>query len=76
MQTKIVAIFPLLVLTGACVTTPSASFSEAERASCQRMEEAMGLNAPHDHAAMKGAGMNPMNLSHERCLQILQKDGS
>ena len=72
MRTKTIAILPLLV-GAACATTPSISYTEEERASCQRMEADMGLNSPHDHAAMKGTGMNPMNLSHDRCMQILRK---
>ncbi len=75
MRTKMIAIFPLL-LGAACATTPSRSYTEEERASCQRMEEEMGLNSPHDHSAMKGTGMNPMNLSHDRCMQILRNAGS
>ena len=62
-----------LLLAGACATTPAASYTEEERASCERMEAGMGLDTPHDHAAMKGTGMNPMNLSHERCIQIMGK---
>lgn len=60
---------PLLLL-GACVTT-SPERAAAERASCERMEQDMGLGTTHDHNAMKGMGLNPMNLSHERCQQIL-----
>ena len=63
----------LLLFAGACATTPAASYTEEERASCERMEEGMGLDTPHDHAAMKGTGMNPMNSTHERCMQIMGK---
>jgi len=35
------------------------------------MEQTMGTNTTHDHNEMKGMGMNPMNLSHARCQQIL-----
>ena len=63
----------LLLFAGACATTPAASYTEEERTSCERMEESMGLDTPHDHAAMKGTGMNPMNLTHERCMQIMGK---
>ncbi|WP_370714811.1 hypothetical protein [Sphingomonas sp. IW22] len=42
-----------------------------QRASCERMEQTMGTNTTHDHNEMKGMGMNPMNLSHARCQQIL-----
>jgi hypothetical protein len=64
----IVATLPLIAL-GGCVTTRTATAEE--RASCERMEQDMGLGTPHDHNAMKGLGLNPMNLSHERCVQIL-----
>lgn len=42
-----------------------------QRASCERMEQDMGLRTTHDHGEMKGQGINPMNLSHRRCQQIL-----
>ena len=45
----------LLLLTASCATT-SSSYSEQERASCEQMEQGMGLSTPHDHTAMKGAG--------------------
>ena len=61
-----IAILPLLLL-GAWATTSTAE----QRASCEDMERDMGLGTTHDHAAMKGAGRNPMNLTHERCQQIL-----
>lgn len=61
-----------LLLTASCATT-SSSYTEHERASCEQMEQDMGLSTPHDHTAMKGAGQNPMNLSHERCMRILGK---
>lgn len=64
----IAAALPLLGLAG-CVTTRPATAEE--RASCERMEQSMGLGTTHDHQAMKGQGLNPMNLSHERCQQIL-----
>ena len=53
----------------ACVTTPEATAEE--RASCERMERSMGVHTTHDHQQMKGTGPNPMNLTHERCQQIL-----
>jgi len=52
----------------ACVTTPPTS---AQIESCRAMEGQMGLQTLHDHNEMKGQGRNPMNLSHERCQQIL-----
>lgn len=42
---------------------------------CLEMEKDMGLGTPHDHAAMKGTGRNAMNLSHDRCVQILAQPG-
>jgi hypothetical protein len=62
----------LLLLTASCATTSNSS-TEPEQASCDQMEQGMGLSTPHDHTAMKGAGQNPMNLTHERCVQILRK---
>ncbi len=64
----IAATLPIIGLAG-CATTREATAEQ--RASCERMEQDMGLRTTHDHAAMKGMGMNPMNLSHERCQQIL-----
>ena len=64
----VAAALPLLGLAG-CVTTRPATMEQ--RASCEQMERNMGLNTTHDHAAMKGMGMNPMNLNHQRCVQIL-----
>lgn len=59
------------VLLAGCATTGSRMATAEERASCAKMEEHMGLQSPHDHGEMKGRGMNPMNLSHERCVKIL-----
>jgi hypothetical protein len=59
-----------LTLLGACATVPPTS---AELESCRRMESEMGVGQVHDHNEMKGRGMNPMNLSHARCMQILNK---
>ena len=61
-----IAILPLLLL-GAWATTNTAE----QRASCEEMERDMGLGTTHDHAEMNGVGRNPMNLTHERCQQIL-----
>ena len=66
----IAAALPLLGLVG-CVSPQDATAEE--RASCERMEQNMGLGTTHDHAQMKGQGVNPMNLSHERCQQILRR---
>lgn len=73
MKIKLLAALPMFAL-GACVTTPASV--EAQRASCEKMEADMGLNTTHDHAAMKGLGVNPMNLSHEQCQQILGRTGN
>ena len=53
----------------ACVTTPATSAQEL--AHCERMERDMGADHAHDHAQAKGMGMNPMNVTHARCRQML-----
>lgn len=63
------ALLPATLL-GACATVPPTS---AEVESCQKMESEMGVGVVHDHNEMKGRGMNPMNLSHTRCQQILKQ---
>lgn len=70
-------IFPAVIvasamLVGACATIPPTS---EELASCKQMEGEMGLATRHDHDEMKGRGMNPMNLSHKRCMEILKQSG-
>lgn len=57
-------------LIGACATIPPTS---AELESCRKMESEMGVAQQHDHGEMNNQGMNPMNLSHARCMQILNK---
>ncbi|MGQ3081008.1 MAG: hypothetical protein ACT6RT_23400 [Allorhizobium sp.] len=57
-----------LVSLGGCATTRATA---EQRASCERMEQTMGTNTTHDHGEMKGQGINPMNISHQRCQQIL-----
>jgi len=52
-----------------CVTTTEPS--SQERAYCERMEREMGTDHRHDHAEAKGMGMNPMNVTHARCRQML-----
>jgi len=54
--------------------TPRMATSQ-ERAACAEMEKNMGLGTTHDHAEMKGQGRNAMNLSHDRCVQILAQPG-
>ena len=60
-----------VALLAGCATMRNAT--PEQRASCERMEQAMGTNTTHDHNEMKGMGMNPMNLSHARCQQILAR---
>ena len=67
----IASCMPLLVLAGCATTDPERL--AAERESCERMERDMGLGQTHDHGAMKGQGLNPMNLSHARCQQLLSQ---
>jgi len=57
-----------LVPLAGCATMKA---TPEQRASCERMEQTMGINTTHDHGEMKGQGINPMNLSHQRCQQIL-----
>jgi hypothetical protein len=61
----------LIALAG-CATTQEASVEE--RAYCQGMAERMGLETTHDHGAMRGSPPNSMNISHERCQQIMRED--
>lgn len=68
-KVRIIAVILPALFLGACVTTPPTS---AEVESCRAMESNMGLQTPHDHREMKGQGRNPMNLSHDQCLQILR----
>lgn len=65
-----ISIATALLLSG-CATTGGRMATSAERASCVDMEKNMGLGTTHDHAEMKGMGRNAMNLSHDRCMQIL-----
>lgn len=65
-----IMLVPILALAG-CATTADADELAAQRASCEKMEREMGLDSTHDHQAMKGQGLNPMNLTHERCKQLL-----
>jgi hypothetical protein len=53
----------------ACVTT--AEPGSREFAYCERMERQMGTDHTHDHAVAKGMGINPMNVTHDRCRQML-----
>jgi hypothetical protein len=53
----------------ACVTTAEPSSSEL--AYCQQMERTMGTDHQHDHAHAKGQGLDPMNVTHARCGEML-----
>lgn len=53
----------------ACVTIPADPTQEL--AYCERMERQMGTEHTHDHAEAKGIGVNPMNVTHARCRQML-----
>jgi hypothetical protein len=64
----VISLAVLLLLPG-CVTTPERM--AAQKASCEEMERDMGLRTTHDHAAIKNAGENPMNLTHAQCQKIL-----
>ena len=54
-----------------CATTGGQMATSEQRAACMEMEKKMGLDTPHDHREMKGMGRSSMNLSHDRCMQIL-----
>jgi len=69
MKIHTVAALAFAALLGACATTPP---TDAQIASCRQMEGDMGLANRHDHGETKGQGPNPMNLSHDRCQQILK----
>jgi hypothetical protein len=60
-----VAALPL----AACVTT--AEPSATELAYCEQMERTMGTDHQHDHAHAKGQGLDPMNVTHARCREML-----
>lgn len=65
------ALVTLPLLLAGCATITDPQRLVAERASCERMENHMGLDQVHDHQALKGQGLNPMNLTHERCKKLL-----
>jgi len=70
MKLGIIAAAGPMLLLGACATTQA---TPAQYASCQEMERSMGVADRHDHGEMKGQGRNAMNLSHDRCRQILSQ---
>ena len=66
---KIVLPIAAAVPLAACVTT--AETQAKEMAYCERMEREMGVEHSHDHAEAKSMGVDPMNVSHARCRQML-----
>jgi hypothetical protein len=62
------------VSLAACATTPEPG--SAEFAYCERMEREMGTEHRHDHAEARGMGMNPMNVTHDRCRRMLAEGRS
>lgn len=53
----------------ACATT--AETRSKELAYCEQMERQMGTDHVHDHGAAKGMGLDPMNVTHARCRDML-----
>ena len=68
---KVVWTLAAVAALSACATTRTATAEE--RAECERMAAQMGTGTTHDHSAMKGMPANPMNLTHERCQQLLSQ---
>lgn len=66
---KVILLLVAALPLAACVTTPETRAKEL--AYCERMEREMGVQHTHDHATAKGAGINPMNVTHDRCRQKL-----
>lgn len=52
-----------------CATIPNARPEEI--AYCEQMERRMGTDHTHDHSAARGAGIDPMSVTHERCRKML-----
>lgn len=73
MKSLIIIIAPVGLLLPGCATTADPDLAAKRRAECERMEQTMGLNSPHDHAEMKGRGLNPMNLTHEQCVALMSR---
>lgn len=67
---KIALAAAAILSLGACATTPESHAREL--AYCEQMEREMGTEHVHDHASTKGAGVSPMNVTHHRCLQMLE----
>lgn len=66
---KIASLLAIILFTAACVTTPQSRADEL--AYCKKMETEMGLQHTHSHSEAKGLGLNPMNVTHDRCRQML-----
>lgn len=66
---KIALVSAAALPLAACVTT--AESRSKELAYCEQMERQMGSDHVHDHSTAKGAGIDPMNVTHDRCRQIL-----
>lgn len=60
------------ILLTACATTPESRAKEL--AYCEQMESRMGTDHVHDHASARGAGVDPMNVTHARCRELLSRD--
>jgi len=63
------------MLVAGCATTGDRMATSEQRAACVEMEKGMGVGTTQDHGEMKGMGRNSMNLSHDRCMQILKQPG-
>lgn len=71
-MTKIVMAAAALLTLAACATTADAGAKE--RAYCEQMERRMATNHTHDHSAARGAGIDPMSVTHTRCRKLLGLD--
>jgi starvation-inducible outer membrane lipoprotein len=71
-MTKTVLATTMLLALAACTTTADAGAKE--RAYCEQMERRMATNHTHDHSAARGAGIDPMNVTHARCRKLLGLD--
>lgn len=61
-----------LLALAACATTADAGAKE--KAYCEQMENRMPTNHTHDHSAARGAGIDPMSVTHARCRKLLGLD--
>ena len=72
---KRIILAAVTVMLAGCATTGEKSATAEQRAKCQDMARTMGTNTPHDHGEMKGMTPNAMNQMHERCRQMMEKQG-